>query len=613
LLLGLLTLLATACLPTPGERRLFVDDGRQEVAADGSEVTELRRRSAQAESMTWLGLPPRQHPWLQADLTRSAVVAARAKGLLDQDNAAAARMSGLLAAEAHSRALQVLERWIPRIDAGTGLLPKGVSQQDQVWEYADTGADLFPHLLIAASLLRPEHVPVLRNVIARERALTGPLNVPPDVDLPTNHLQNDDLEDRIYGGVEYAKDGLLPLTERLGQGPWLDRMQELARAVDLASAVDSRYGKLPSDEGEVNGQVLQVLTRLYWATGDERYLPQAERIARAYLEAALPSTGWVPARTWDFPRGRPNTDRAQLRDHGNEIVAGLVEYHLIETIRQEPDVETHRGQIRAMLNRLLEIGRSSDGLWRSAIDLETGKPLADTLSDNWGYLYAAYLTQAQVEERLPGGDSALARRYREAAQVGLHAAARREFYPWQGVEQDGTADTIESALYLLNRIPAPDAEAWVDRQAGILFGAQDGAGRVEDRYLEGNFVRTALLYAAWQTQGASLEPWTAGVMIGAARARDCVQLALASDRDWTGRLAFDAPRHQLNLHLPWNYPRLNEWPEWFAPVPGRAYRLEDPLGPLAGSYDGATLSQGLPVQLQTGVERQIRVCPDETR
>jgi hypothetical protein len=265
-----------------------------------------------------------------------------------------------------------------------------------------------------------------------------------------------------------------------------------------------------------------------------------------------------------------------------------------------------------MLDRLLQVGRSGDGLWKSAIDLESGKPLADTLSDNWGYLYAAYLTQALVEERLPGGDSSFASRYREAAEVGLHAAARREFYPWQGVEQDGTADTIESALYLLNRLSAPDAEAWVDRQAGTLFGAQDANGRVEDGYLEGNFIRTALLYAAWQTQGASLEPWTPGVLLGAAQTGPCLQLAIASDQGWNGRLVFDAPRHEINLHLPWNYPRLNEWPEWYAALPGQTYRLDDPSGPLSGAHDGAALNQGLPIQLQAGAERLIQVCAEET-
>jgi len=355
--------------------------------------------------------------------------------------------------------------------------------------------------------------------------------------------------------------------------------------------------------------VLQFLSRLYWATGDEAYFRSASRIARAYLELALPSTGWIPARTWDFKRERQNTDRAQLRDHGNEVVAGLVEFHLIETARAEPSAPANRVRIRSMLDRLLELGRTPDGMWQSAINLDSGEALKDTLSDNWGYLYAVYLTQAMVEENWPGGDLETARRYRAAAEQGLAAAARLELYPWQGTEQDGYADTIESALYLLNRLDSPPAAAWVDRQAGTLFGAQADDGRVEDRYLDGNFVRTALLYAMWQTQGARLDPWEPGALLGAATDRGCLTLALAAGRDWSGRLIVDAPRHRLHFGLPLNYPRLNEWPEWFAAEPGRRYRVDDSGAELAGEHAGAALSGGLPLQLQAGAERYLWICP----
>jgi len=57
---------------------------------------------------------------------------------------------------------------------------------------------------------------------------------------------------------------------------------------------DPASGPIPADEGEVNGQTLQVLSRLYWATGDSRYQLEGARIARAYLDLALPETGWVP-------------------------------------------------------------------------------------------------------------------------------------------------------------------------------------------------------------------------------------------------------------------------------------------------------------------------------
>ncbi len=214
-----------------------------------------------------------------------------------------------------------------------------------------------------------------------------------------------------------------------------------------------------------------------------------------------------------------------------------------------------------------------------------------------------------VEETWPGGDARTAQRYRAAAGKGLEAAAALDLYPWQGVEQDGYADTIESALYLLNRMDSTAAASWVERQAGTLFGAQDDDGRVEDRYLDGNFIRTALLYAAWQSQGVRLDPWEAGAMLGAVPHEECLTVALAVGRDWSGRVIFDAPRHRLHFGLPLNYPRLNEWPEWFAAEAGRQYEVDDSGGEVSGTRDGAALSDGLDLRLGAGTERRLEVCP----
>lgn len=436
------------------------------------------------------------------------------------------------------------------------------------------------------------------------------MNLPTAVDLNSHRQKQEDHEDRVYGAVEYAKDGLLPLLERLGQGgPWLGRMKELMRAVDDRAAVVTRYGLIASEESEVNGQTLQVVSRLYWATGDDGYRTIGQRLARAYLDLALPDTKWMPARTWDFRRERANTDRAQIRDHGNEVIAGLVEFHLIETMRGAQETAEHRAQIRTMLDALLLRGRTSEGLWKSAIDVDTGESLKDTLSDNWGYLYAAYLTQAMIEESWSGGDLERARRYRAEAEGGLRAASRLDLYPWQGSEQDGYADTLESALYLLSRIPSAEAAAWLDREAGTLFGAQDSSGRVEDRYLDGNFVRTALLYAEWQARGIRLIPWEPGVMLGAAPNGDCLALAISSSRDWQGRLTVDEPRHRLNVGLPINYPRLNEWPEWFAASPEQHFSLDRvATGGDAVIHDGASLAAGVNLSLTAGQEQRLRLC-----
>lgn len=599
LLLGLLVGYSAGAPPTGAPPRADDEAGRVDA--------ELRARAARADDLRLLRAELGRIVWPDGAATRSGVVDEKHRLLATGDRVGAARMSGLLGAEAQIRAARVLAWWVGRLDPETGLLPKGLDADEHLWDYADAGADLYPHLLIAARFLSPGAVEPLTGVIPAEDALSG-AGLPRNIDLDTN-VADPRIRDRMYGAVEYAKDGLLPLTERLGAGPWFGRLEEIAQAVDDARDVQTRFGPIPSEEGEVNGQALQVLVRLYWATGDARYRVAAERIARAYLDLALPATDWVPTRSWDFERERTTTSTAQLRDHGNEVIAGLVEYHVIETALGLPAAGEHRIAVRRMLDRLLDVGRRPGGLWESAIDIKTGARLKDTLSDNWGYLYAAYLTQALIEERWSGGDARVAERYRAAAVEGLHAASALEFYPWQGDEQDGYADTIESALYLLNRLDVPVAARWVDRQAGTLFGAQDEHGTVEHGYLDGNFVRTSLLYAAWQSAGVRLDPWVPAMAVGAVRDGECATVVVSAGRAWQGRLVFDRPRHALHLHLPVNYPRLNEWPEWFTVDQGAHYRLVDGVTGEERLVEGAELGAGLPLTLAAGSERVLSVCP----
>ena len=66
---------------------------------------------------------------------------------------------------------------------------------------------------------------------------------------------------------------------------------------------------------------------------------------------------------------------------------------------------------------------------------------------------------------------------------------------------DGYADTIESALYLVNREPVPEALAWIESEMDVLLKMQRPDGHFEYWYGEGNFNRTALLYALMQSQG----------------------------------------------------------------------------------------------------------------
>jgi len=82
----------------------------------------------------------------------------------------------------------------------------------------------------------------------------------------------------------------------------------------------------------------------------------------------------------------------------------------------------------------------------------------------------------------------------------------------------------------------------------------------------------------------------------------------ASSQDWQGRLVLDRPRYRDFNHMPYDYARLNKWPEWFTVAAGTTYRVTDNLAG-ASDADGRALIDGIPLTLSAGQERVIRVCP----
>jgi len=323
----------------------------------------------------------------------------------------------------------------------------------------------------------------------------------------------------------------------------------------------------------------------------------------------LPTTRYLPPNRWDF-QNNESLDRRRFRlsDHGNEILSGLLEWHLGETLRGEPGAAAHAEPIRRMLDRLLDRGRNDDGLWYRVVGIPSGGVEQDSLTDNWGYLLQAYLTAALIEDAVPSADPARAARYRQAAMTALQALPKYRYYDWQNGEMDGYADTIESALYMLSEIEAPEAAAWVDERIAVLYGFQAPDGTVLNRDLDGNFVRTSLLYGFAQTQGLSLDPWREDVWVGAVRDGSCVSVALSSSGGWRGRLVFDTPRHRQFLRLPIDYARLNKWPEWFAVEPGDRFQVDDSSQEATGLHDATELRDGLALQLEAATERSLRVC-----
>ncbi len=542
--------------------------------------------------------------WLLLLLVLLAFSPLAATGSQDQAFKAAAE-NGARSEEVFRRTRKMLHAWLAYADPHTLLLPdylpgyqRGKRPLD-LYTPHNSGADNYPYLVATAfftdrALYHGRMPQMLRNEVRYTNVVDG---IPGNLQLKEGKLGPMSL----FGAAEYAKDGLLAITELLGRTPWFYRMADMTAAVMEHAAVESDFGKLPDSGAELNGDMLQTLVRLATMTGDRRFLQWAERIGDAYIREVLPRNHGLPGYTWDFSRHQ-GPDRMRLRDHGNEIVVGLVLLYALENYRQAERAASYRAPLARMLDRILE-SANPDGMLYNEIRCSDLEPLNRGLSDNWGYVYGAVYTFYMAT-----GES----RYRQAVLRVLKSLPRYRDYDWEGGSHDGYADSIESALYLVAREPVPEALDWIETEMRTLIRFQQPDGTIERWYGDGNWNRTLLLYALYKTQGCYLEEWREGLRLGAHREGDGLYVSLQDagpppagstgtgsnarpQPPWRGKLHFDFARHRRVLNLDRNYVRLNEWPEWFTVDENRLYRITDALRGSQQVRLGSELKEGLEV------------------
>jgi hypothetical protein len=125
--------------------------------------------------------------------------------------------------------------------------------------------------------------------------------------------------------------------------------------------------------------------------------------------------------------------------------------------------------------------------------------------------------------------------------------------------------------------------------------------------LQANAVRTVIMHALMHTQGVLARPWQQGLSLGADRTDDGVAVVLSSERDWSGRLVFDIPRHRLYMGFTRDWPRMNTLPEWFVVDPTSSYTIEDLTTGDNTTVSGAQLHEGIPVDIKAGTETLLRI------
>ena len=85
--------------------------------------------------------------------------------------------------------------------------------------------------------------------------------------------------------------------------------------------------------------------------------------------------------------------------------------------------------------------------------------------------------------------------------------------------------------------------------------------------------------------------------VGGYSSNDTLYLAVSSSADWSGRLKLDFPRHREWLHLPVDYPRINQFPEWYTVNEDSVYAVVFLPENHLKEYNGRSLRNGIELDL----------------
>ena len=493
--------------------------------------------------------------------------------------------NGKLVNQGFNRCIAYVNAWMKYADTTTGLIPRNITDSKDFWNAWDAAADNYPFMVLTSSILMPEFFKgKALDMLKTERRLTPRIGKLPDTySFSKKGFRNPtiDTNQMIFGAAEYMKDGLIPLTEWLGKSPWSKRMLEILDDLPLLTRVAKNihgnwYGS--SATVEVNGDLLQVLSRMYWFTGERKYLDWAVEIADNYLnEKQLPTRA---------------LDHLRIRDHGCEIISGLCEAYIAAYYAMPEKRNQWKPLVHEMMDRILEVGRNEDGLFYDEVNPQNGKILSPRLADNFGYTLNAYWFISNI-------DSTPA--YRDAVIKALSSLNQKyRNHNWESGSADGYADAIEGTLNLYNREPIASVREWLDSEIKVMWAMQKPDGMIEGWHGDGNFARTSIMYCLWKTQGIVPLEWDSQLSIGAVQTSTGMKIAVSSPVGWKGKLKFDVPRHSTMMHYPADYPRINQYQEWFVVKKDQMYQLNNIQAGTLNKIKGSVLAKGLDVEVKAG-------------
>jgi hypothetical protein len=544
------------------------------------------------------GNPPRLW-WILSGTTPAGTD--RVYELVKENSAKAFRRAlenGRLANEGFERCRRFVKGWLEHADPITGLIPKNLNWEkykanwikggEDIWNAQDSAADNYPFMVLTVAITDRELFDGrMLDMLRTETMLTSRIGNMPDTysfSKHNFHATEPDIGSIMFGSSEYIKDGLLPLTEWLGPSPWCDRMIGILDDMWKHAPIETKYGKIVSTNQEVNGEMLQTLSRIYWMTGDRKYLQWAVRLGDYYL----------------LDKHHPTRDetKLRLRDHGCEIVSGLCELYATVHLAMPEKKQAYQKPIHEMLDRILEVGRNEHGMFYNWVNPKTGVH-SDGITDTWGYNLNGFYTVYLIDKT---------ESYHQAVLKALrNLEGNYNSYKWEWDGADGYADSIESALNLYNREPVPSAAEWMDSETKVMWNKQKPNGIIEGWHCDGNFARTTIMYCLWKTKGLTIRHWRKDVVFGAVQQGDTLKISIVADKQWEGKILFDTPRHQTNMKMPLDWPRINQFPEWFTVRSEKRYTVTNLTSNSQATYTGKQMQDGIAIHLQPGIEQHLQV------
>lgn len=553
----------------------------------------------------------RAHPPRESDV-RSEMVSDKESARARNNLQAIASINAVLGLEASRAALEMHDRWIPLRNPQTKLYAQQGDRQQ--WNYRDTAADFFGFEIHAGLRVAPDAMVLIKETLERESKFRTPEGLAYPVETATANRIKVDHDELMFGSSEYVKDGLITIVERYGYELVGERMFDL---IDALRESSKREKFLAGKGAEINGNMLQVYSRLSFTERGKDYAESSAAIVDAYLSEAFPANHNLPPQEFDFESGKVVSSALKIADHGNEVVLGFAEAYSMAVARKDDPVwaaraERWAGPIAQMLERIMVIGQRPDGILGSRIHPDKECLVDNRPNDNWGYVIVGALCFNEAARRDGRVAPEQLERIDQLIDKIVARVAKQDATRFTG-GMDSIADTLESAIYVAAYSPRHRTQMlrWVDRQMPELYEHLQKPWK--PNYLDGNFVRTSLLYAEVCSGGWRAEPFRSDVAVGFAmnKAGHKAVLNCKVNQSWSGSLIPDQNRHRTVLNLPWNWPRLNSWPEWFALTPDWKITRIEGIPPESLRREGNVLRVVLPAGTSFRVEfERVNAAPD---